>query len=49
VLVFEKGKFNESQKVTLLEDVDGSDFMKVARVMREIGEWAGKYHYDKMF
>ena len=44
VISFEKGKFNETQKVTFLEEVHGEDFMKVARVLREVGEWLVIHH-----
>ena len=49
VLVFEKGKFNDSQKVEFLEDFKGDDFMKVATYMREIGDWLVANHHEKLF
>ena len=49
VLVFEKGKFNDSQTVEFLEDFDSKDFMKVAKYMREIGDWLSANHYEKLF
>ncbi|HRH57408.1 MAG TPA: hypothetical protein PLS10_07135 [Chitinophagales bacterium] len=49
VIIFEKGKFNDSQKVEFLEDFNGADFMNVAKYMREIGDWLAEYHYEKLF
>lgn len=46
VIEFEKGKFNETQKVTMLNDIDSPDVMEMARVMREMGEWLIMHHKD---
>lgn len=48
VLIFKKGKFNETQEAIFLNDFLADDFMKVAKIMREIGEWVQKYHPDKL-
>jgi hypothetical protein len=48
VIVFEKGAFNETQKVTTLNETDPDDFMKIARQMREVGEWLVNHHKDKI-
>ncbi|SFG38260.1 hypothetical protein [Prevotella sp. KH2C16] len=46
VVRFEQGRFNESQKITGLNDEPVSDYMAVARVMREIGEYMYENHKD---
>ena len=48
VIVFEKGYFNGSQKVTELNKTNPNDFMTIARQMREVGEWLNKFHKDKI-
>ena len=49
VVRFEDGKYNETQKVTIIDDKPNPSAAKLARVMREIGEWAVKYHSSKCF
>lgn len=48
VITFQDGQFNESQKVTLLEDcmvtVD-----ELARIVGAMGEWAARHHGSKCF
>ena len=48
VIIFEKGKFNETQKVTELNKINPSDFMKITKQMREVGEWLQHNHKDKI-
>ena len=48
VVTFEDGKFNETQKVTMLDDTQLTA-NELAKVMRELGEWAVKYHSSKCF
>lgn len=48
VVTFEDGKFNETQKVTLLDDTRLTA-NELAKVMRELGEWAVRYHSSKCF
>lgn len=48
VIVFEKGKFNETQKITDLKNTNPNDFMLQARQMREVGEWLVNHHKDKI-
>lgn len=43
---FREGLFNESQKVNVPDSMQGSDAMKVASIMREIGDWMGKNHSE---
>ncbi len=48
VITFENGKFNETQKVTLLENTNKAA-EELAKILKEMGEWAVKYHADKLF
>ena len=48
VVTFEDGKFNETQKVTLLDDTHLTA-NELATATRELGEWAVKYHSSKCF
>lgn len=48
VVTFEDGKFNETQKVTLLDDTRLTA-NELAKAMRELGEWVVKYHSSKCF
>jgi len=48
VIRFEDHKFNDTQKVTLLDDAV-QDPMVLARAMREIGDWLRDNHYGKVF
>ena len=43
VVTFEDGLFNETQKVTLLEDVHLTA-NQLAHIMQEIGQWATRHH-----
>lgn len=47
VIVFEDKRFNETKKITMLEDVQPSP-MAIARAMREIGDWVYANHRDKV-
>lgn len=49
VIKFKDHEFNDTQKVTTLEDEDPEDYMLMARAMREIGEWLVANHPDKVF
>lgn len=48
VVTFEDGAFNSTQKVTMLDDTQLTA-NELAKVMRELGEWAVKYHSSKCF
>lgn len=41
---FREGLFNETQKVSVPDNLQGSDAMKLASIMREIGDWMGENH-----
>lgn len=49
VLTFEDGRFNDTQKVTVLEDVPQHSADELARIMRELGDWAARHHGSKCF
>lgn len=49
VVIFEHHKFNDTQKVTTLDDFDTSKYMKLAQYMREMGDWLNENHKDKIF
>lgn len=46
---FKEHQFNETQKMTFLEDVEQPDALKIARFMREMADWLRENHYDKIF
>lgn len=48
VITFEEGKFNDTQKVTLLENTNKAA-EELAKILKEMGEWAIKHHSDKLF
>ena len=48
VITFEDGAFNSTQKVTMLDDTHLTA-NELAKAMRELGEWAVKYHSSKCF
>jgi len=47
VITWTNKKFNDTQKVTLLDDTPTPDPTKWARVMREIGDYLSRYHREK--
>lgn len=48
VIRFEQHKFNATQQVTMLEECSLSA-QQIARVLREMGDWAVRHHSDKVF
>ena len=48
VVTFEDGEFNETQKVSPLEDVNHTP-QELARIMQELGEWVVRHHGSKCF
>lgn len=46
---FKAHRFNDTQKVTLLGDDSQPDVMKIARLMREMGDWLSENHNDILF
>ncbi len=48
VVTFEEGRFNDTQKVTVLEDVSKPSPIEFARIMGEMADWAIKHHSDKL-
>lgn len=49
VIVFEDGLFNETQKVTMLENAPKLSPTDLAQIMRKLGEWGARHHGDKLF
>lgn len=48
VCVFEKGKFNETQKFTTLKDMKGDQIKRLPTIMRKMGDWLAANHPDKV-
>lgn len=46
---FETHKFNDTQKFTFLEDMEQSDALTIARIVREMADWLRSNHYEKVF
>lgn len=46
---FTEHRFNETSKMTFLEDVKNPDALSIARLMREMGDWLGENHKEKLF
>jgi hypothetical protein len=46
IIEFEQGDFNGSQKISELTPI--SDFMQIARILRETGDWLSINHKDKL-
>jgi DNA-binding XRE family transcriptional regulator len=52
VVQFEHGKYNDTQKVTLLNGdtfKDEKEALKVATYLRELADWLRENHYEKLF
>ena len=47
--IFENGKFNDTQKFTIFNDIENPDANKLARIANEMAEWLCSNHYDKVF
>lgn len=48
VVRFENKRFNQTQQVTMLEDVETPNPLVIARMMREIGDYLALNHRDKV-
>lgn len=48
VVTWREHQFNDTRKVTFLDDAP-KDHLERARVMREIGDWLGEEHREKLF
>lgn len=46
---FEDGRLNETQRVTVLDDVPKPSAEELSRIMRGMGDWAVRHHGDKAF
>lgn len=49
VLTFEDGRFNDTQKVTVLDDMPNPSPADLARIMSKMGDWAARHHGSKCF
>ena len=51
VIIWEDKKFNETQKVTLLQNLTPETVKAeaLARIMREAGDWLMEWHQEKLF
>lgn len=49
VIVFEDGRFNETQKVTILEDAPKLSPTDLAQIMHKLGKWGARHHGSKLF
>lgn len=45
VCMFESGKFNDTKKLTILNK---NQFPNLATILRELGDWLGENHRDKV-
>ena len=48
VCTFENKRFNETQEFTMLEDFKADDYMILARLLREMSDWLGTNHPEKV-
>ena len=49
VCTFENKKFNDTQKMTMLENFNPDNFMNLSKYMGEMGDWLRENHYEKIF
>lgn len=49
VITFENHKFNDNQEVTLLEDFNPENYMQIAKIMREFGDFLSENYYELIF
>lgn len=49
VIIFEEGKFNDTQKITLLNEDEAPDALTLARIVREMSEWLAARHPKIVF
>jgi len=48
VCCFENGKFNETQKFTILEEIKNPDANILSKAVREMADWLRENHYNKV-
>lgn len=46
VCTFKEGEFNETQKFTPLNDVQGADMMKLPSIVKDMTSWLCEHHYN---
>lgn len=49
VCVWKEHEFNDTQEVTMLDDIPSDRYAEVAHWMTEMGEWLRENHYDLIF
>ena len=49
VIVFDEHQFNDTQKVTLLEDYYTEEAQELAAALQQMGDWLVKEHSDITF
>jgi hypothetical protein len=49
VCQFENHKFNETQKITFLDDVENPNPLAIAKMMREMGDFLSENYYNIIF
>lgn len=47
VVTFRNHRFDTTKKITFLNDIP-TDHLVVARILREMGDWLGENHKDKI-
>lgn len=48
IIVFEEHKFNETQEIKFFEN-EPDNVMEIAKMLREMADWLGENHYNKIF
>lgn len=48
VITFERGRFNDTQKITFLEDIEAPDPAVIARSLREMADWLAENHPETL-
>lgn len=49
ICIFENKNFNDNQEFQMLENFNPENYMKLAQIAREFGDWLRANHYDKVF
>ena len=49
VCVWKEHEFNDTQVITMLDDIPSDRYAEVAHWMTEMGEWLRENHYDLIF
>jgi hypothetical protein len=49
VCSFENKKFNDTKKITVLEDIDAENNLMLSSYLQEMRDWLRIYHAEKYF